>query len=194
MTIRKSTIGLGSLLVLALGLMGVAYASFTDQSKFAGSRFSIGSADLKLLDNLAGGTGASNLVDTKPAPSYDNISPQWFSDYLIKIYNNGTQPVTLTSNMDYLTANDPANIREVLYMEPYDWNDADADGVVDEGEQGISYGKKVFTTWKSTGFNFGQLQAGAIKGLIMRFSAGNISNSKMGAVGTFDFMFDSVGI
>lgn len=194
MTIRKSTIGLGSLLVVAVGLMGVAYASFTDQSKFAGSRFSIGSADLKLLDNLAGGTDASNLVDTKPVPSYDNISPQWFSDYLIKIYNNGTQPVTLTSNMDYDTVNDPASIREILYMEPYDWNDADADGVVDEGEQGISYGKKVFTSWKSTGFDFGQLEAGATKALIMRFSAGNISNAKMGAVGTFDYMFDSLGI
>jgi len=194
MTIRKSTIGLGSLLVVAVGLMGVAYASFTDQSKFAGSRFSIGSADLKLLDNLAGGTDALNLVDTKPVPSYDNISPQWFSDYLIKIYNNGTQPVTLTSNMNYETSNDPASIREILYMEPYDWNDADADGVVDEGEQGNSYGKKAFTSWKTTGFNFGQLEAGTTKGLIMRFSAGNISNSKMGAVGTFDYMFDSVGI
>lgn len=194
MTIRKSTIGLGSLLVVAVGLMGVAYASFTDQSKFAGSRFSIGSADLKLLDNLAGGTDALNLVDTKPVPSYDNISPQWFSDYLIKIYNNGTQPVTLTSNMDYETVNDPATLREILYMEPYDWNDADADGVVDEGEQGVSYGKKAFTAWKSTGFSFGQLEAGATKSLIMRFSAGNISNSKMGAVGTFDYMFDSVGI
>jgi len=194
MTIRKSTIGLGSLLVVAVGLMGVAYASFTDQSKFAGSRFSIGSADLKLLDNLAGGTDALNLVDTKPVPSYDNISPQWFSDYLIKIYNNGTQPVTLTSNMNYETANDPASIREILYMEPYDWDDADADGVVDEGEQGNSYGKKAFTSWKTTGFNFGQLEAGTTKNLIMRFSAGNITNSKMGAVGTFDYMFDSVGI
>lgn len=194
MTIRKSTIGLGSLLVVAVGLMGVAYASFTDQSKFAGSRFSIGSADLKLLDNLAGGTDALNLVDTKPVPSYDNISPQWFSDYLIKIYNNGTQPVTLSSNMNYETANDPATLREILYMEPYDWTDADADGVVDEGEQGNSYGKKAFTTWKTTGFSFGQLPAGTTKGLIMRFSAGNISNSKMGAVGTFDYMFDSVGI
>lgn len=194
MTIRKSTIGLGSLLVVAVGLMGVAYASFTDQSKFAGSRFSIGSADLKLLDNLAGGTDALNLVDTKPVPSYDNISPQWFSDYLIKIYNNGTQPVTLTSNMNYETSNDPASIREILYMEPYDWDDADADGVVDEGEQGNSYGKKAFTSWKTTGFNFGQLEAGTTKNLIMRFSAGNITNSKMGAVGTFDYMFDSVGI
>lgn len=194
MTIKKRTIAVVSLLLATLGLMGVAYAAFSDQSKFAGSRFSVGNADLKLLNNLAGGTDASNLVDTKPAPSYDNIYPQWYSDYLIKIYNNGTQPVTLTSNMDYLTANDPSNIREVLYMEPYDWNDANNNGLVDEGEQGTSYGKKVFTSWKTTGFSFGQLQPGEIKSLIMRFSAGNISNSKMGAVGTFDFMFDAVGI
>lgn len=194
MTIRKTTIGLASLLLIAMLLMGVAYASFTDQSKFTGSRFSIGSADLKLLNDLAGGTDALNLVDTKEVPSFDNISPMWYADYLVKIYNNGTQPVTLTSNMDYLTANDPATIREVLYMEPFDWNDLDNDGVLDDGEQGTSYGKKAFTSWKSTGFNFGQLGAGAVKPLVMRFSAGNITNSKMGAVGIFDFMFDSVGI
>ncbi|MFH1295517.1 MAG: hypothetical protein ABIH84_02990, partial [bacterium] len=185
MTTRKYAIGIVSLLLTALCFIGIAYASFTDQSKFAGSRFSIGSADLKLLNDLAGGTGIANLVDTKPVPSYDGIAPQWSQDYLVKIYNNGTQPVTLTSNMDYLTANDPANIRELLYMEPYEWNDVNNNGEVDEGEQGLSYGQKVFTSWKSTGFNFGQLPAGEVKALIMRFSVGNIANSKMGAVGTF---------
>lgn len=194
MTTRKSAIALGSLLVMAVGLMGVAYASFTDQSKFMGSRFSIGSADLKLLNDLAGGTGASNLVDTKPVPSYDNISPGWSSNYLIKVYNNGTQPVTLSSKMDYLTSNDLMDIRELLYMEPYAWDDANNDGLADEVEQGISYGRKLFTAWKSTGFNFGELGAGDTKALIMRFSADNIANVKMGAVGTFDFMFDSVGL
>lgn len=194
MTIRKSIIGLSLLIVASSALMGVAYAAFTDQSKFSGARFSVGSADLKLLDNLYGGTDAANLVDTKPVPSFDNIAPAWYSDYLIKIYNNGTQTVTLTSNMDYLTANDPASIREVLYMEPFEWNDADNDGQLDDGEQGISYSKKTFISWKSTGFNFGQLESGKVKSLIMRFSAGSISSSKMGAVGVFDFMFDSVGI
>lgn len=194
MTTRKYAIGLMSLAIVAVGLMGVAYAAFTDQSKFTGSRFSIASADIKLLNDLAGGTGVSNLVDTKPVPSYDNISPGWVSDYLVKLYNNGTQAVTLTSSMDYLTANDPSTIREVLYMEPYDWNDADNDGVLDDGEQGVSWGRKAFTAWKTTGFNFGQLDAGAVKPLIMRFSVGNVTNAKMGAVGIFDFMFDSVGI
>jgi hypothetical protein len=195
MKIRKSIVSLGAVLAVTLTLMGVAYASFTDQSKFTGSRFSIGSADLKLLNDLAGGTAASNLVDTKPVPSFDNISPLWYADYLVKIYNNGTQAVNLTSNMDYLTANDPENIREILYMEPFAWNDLDNDGVFDgETELGSSYGKKVFTSWKSTGFNFGQVDAGSVKPLIMRFSAGNVTNSKMGAVGTFDFMFDSVSI
>jgi hypothetical protein len=183
------------MLVVAGALMGVVYASLSDQSKFAGSRFSVASADLKLLADLSGGTGVANLVDSKPAPSYDNVSSQWSDAYLLKVYNNGTQPVTLTSNMDYATANDPSSLREVLYMEPVEWFDANNNGLVDgEGEQGVSYGKKVFTAWKSTGFNFGQLEAGATKALIMKFSAGTIASSKMGAVGTFDFMFDSVGL
>jgi hypothetical protein len=195
MKIGKSFLTIGSIFLVASALMGVAYASFTDQFKFAGSRFSIGSADLKLLNDLAGGTGAANLVESKPVPSYDNISPGWVQNYLIKIYNNGTQPMTLTSNMDYLTANDPESIREVLYIEPFGWIDANDNGLYDgESELGISYGKKAFTAWKSTGFSFGQLAAGATKDLVMRFSVGNVTSSKMGAVGTFDFMFDGVGI
>jgi predicted ribosomally synthesized peptide with SipW-like signal peptide len=194
MKIRKSVIAFGFVILAAGALIGVAYASFTDQSKFAGSRFTVGSADLKLLNDLAGGTDALNLVDTKPAPSYDNIYTGWLDNYPIKIYNNGSQSVTLTSNMDYLTANDPMDIREVLYIEPYDWDDANNNGLFDgESEQGISWGRKAFTAWKSTGFNFGQLASGTTKSLIMRFSTGSITNSKMGAVGTFDFMFDAVG-
>lgn len=195
MKIKLSATALGTLLILGIVSAGLAYAAFTDQSKFTGSRFSVGSADIKLLNDLAGGTDASNLVDTKPAPSYDGVYPQWSENYLVKIYNNGSQPLRLTSRMDYVTANDPANIREYLYMEPYAWNDDNNNGIVDEGEQGVSYGRKVFTSWKSTGFDFGQIGVGETRGFIMRFSAASsMPDSKQGATGVFDFTFDSEGI
>ena len=192
---RKYYLALGSMIVVMGAFMGIAYASFTDQAKFTGSRFSVGSADLKLLNDLAGGTSAENLVDSKPAPNYDSVSPQWQADYLVKVYNNGTQAVTLTSNMDYLTANDPGNIREFIYMEPFDWDDVNNNGMYDgETELGSSHTKKAFTAWKSTGFNFGQLDPGTTRSLIMRFSTGSISSSSMGKSGVFDFMFDAVSI
>jgi len=194
MKISKTFFAVGALIMMSGLAFGVAYASFTDQAKFTGSRFSVGSADLKLLNNLTFGTDGSNLVDSKPAPSYDGISPGWTADYLIKVYNNGSQDLELSSNMDYATANDPGAVREVLYMEPFDWNDANGDGLVTDGEQGTSYGKKAFTSWKSTGFDFGRLASGQTKALIMRFSTGSITNSKMGQTGVFDFMFDGTGI
>lgn len=195
MKIKRTSAALGTLFILGILTVGFAYAAFTDQSKFTGSRFSVGSADIKLLNDLAGGTDVSNLVDTKPAPSYDGVYPQWSQDYLVKIYNNGSQPLNLTSRMDYATANDPANIREYLYMEPYAWDDVNNNGIVDEGEQGVSYGRRVFTSWKSTGFNFGQIGVGEVRGFIMRFSAAsNLPDSKQGATGVFDFMFNSEGI
>lgn len=191
---RKISIGILSAFISVLLIAGVAYAAFSDQTKFTGSRFSTGSADLKLFVNLSLGVEDSNLTDELPAPSYDGIYSSWTSDYLLKILNNGTQEVLLTSNLDYLTANDPGSIREVLYVEPIEWNDVDGDGLVENGELGTSFGKKVFTSWKSTGFDFGVLAPGQVKGYVMRFSAGSVTNAKMGQTGVYDFIFNAIGV
>ena len=194
MKIRRYLLSVVPLLVIGSAAISVAYASFTDQTKFAGSRFSVGSADLKLVNNLAGGVESGNLVDDKPAPTYDGIYSLWTADYLVKLVNNGNQVVNLTSNMDYLTANDPGNIREVLYVEPIDWTDANGNGEAEADELGTSAGKKAFTSWKSTGYDFGNLAPGQVKGYVMRFSAGTLTNAKMGQTGIYDFVFDAVGL
>lgn len=184
--------------IVALGLLGLAigitYAAFTDQSKFMGSTFSVGSADIKLLNDLAGGTDSSNLTDQKQAPSFVNITPHWSQDYLVKIYNNSTTNLNLTSSSDYTTANDPDSLRSYIFVEIFDWNDTNNNGQFDTGELGTSYGRKTIIKWKSEGFNLGQLNNGDVRGLVLRFSTDDLSDTKQGKTGIFDFTFDAVGI
>ncbi len=111
------------LLIAALILAaGVAVAAFGDKGEILGSNFSIGSADIKLFKDLSGGTTSENLVDELNGPTFANISPNWSEDYPLKIYNNAPIHIQLTSNADYITANDPDDLRQIIYVEPINWS------------------------------------------------------------------------
>jgi hypothetical protein len=101
-------------IVVIIGLIGVAYAGFSDKGKVLGSSFSIGNADIKLLANITQGTETGNLVDEMPGPSFTNIGQSWQKDYLIKLYNNGTYKMAIVSHSNYETANDPDDLRNKL--------------------------------------------------------------------------------
>lgn len=179
-------------IVISLAILaGVAYAAFADKAEVLGTSVTVGSADIKMLSNLGGGVTADNLVDSKTGPSFENIHSGWTQDYLVKLFNNGTSNLTLTSHSDYLTANDPEDLRSILYVEPFDWADSNSNGVVDSGELGLSHARKTVVKWKTEGFSLGALPTGAVNGYILRFSADNISDSKQGASGVFDFSFDA---
>ncbi len=173
---------------------GLTYAAFGDKGKVLGTKFSVGSADIKLLLDTDMGTVPENLVEEMPGPQFDNIVPNWSEDYEIKIFNNGSTPVTLTSNADYLTANDPDELRSIIYVEPIIWNDIDSNGIVDSGEEGDSLGRKTIVKWKTEGYQIGEVESGAVKSLILRFSTDVVSDTKQGKSGIFDFSFDSLGM
>lgn len=181
------------LVLLLCSFAGVAYAAFVDKGQVLGSTFSVGSADLKLLRDLSLGADGANLADEIQGPSFSNISSNWTADYLVKLYNNGSSRVTVTTNSDYLTANDPDELRQLIYVEIIEWNDANSDGTADETELGVSYGRDTIVKWKTQGFSLGSIDAGAVKGLVVRFSTGTVSDTKQGAVGIFDFEFNSIG-
>lgn len=181
-----------SLLVVATA--GLTYAAFGDRGKVLGSKFSVGSADIKLLLDNAGGTVPQNLMESLPGPEFTNVTPDWSADYQIKIFNSGTSPVILTTNADYLTANDPDELRSVIFVEPMAWNDENNNGLVDTGEIGESLGKKSIVKWKTEGYEIGEINAGEIKGLILRFSTEALSETKQGTTAVFDFIFDSIGL
>ncbi|MFC1622188.1 hypothetical protein ACFL13_02280, partial [Patescibacteria group bacterium] len=167
---------------------------FVDKGKILGSSFSVGSADIKLLQDVAGGVDIGNLVDEKTGPTFEGVSPNWTSDYLIKIYNNAAGQLQITSNANYETINDPDDLRQIIFVEPISWNDSNGDGIFDAGEEGTSFGRKTIVKWKTEGFDFGTINSGNVLSLILRFSTDTVSDTKQGSTGIFDFEFDSIGL
>jgi len=191
---NKKLIYMLSLFALLAVATGVAVAAFGDKGEVLGSSFSVGSADIKLLEDLAGGTSSENLSDQLNGPSFANISPSWSKDYPLKTYNNATTHIQLTSNASYLTENDTEDLRQIIFVEPFNWGDANNDGLVDESELGSSFGRKTIIKWKTEGYDLSSVAPGSVKGMILRFSTDTVSDTKQGANAIFDFEFDSLGI
>ena len=180
--------GLGILVSLAAG---ITFAAFTDKAKVLGSTFSVGSADLRFLNDLPMGTDPTNLVDELPGPTFGNIGQTWSSDYPIKLINNGTSGINIASHAYYETANDPAELRSDISVEIFEWGDANVNGVLDPGEVGMTLGKKTIVKWKTEGLGVGQIYPGQVRALILRFSTDNLRATKQGKSALFDFEFES---
>lgn len=193
MRIRKKTLFIaGAAAAVVLGIAGIAYAAFSDRGKVLGSSFSVGNADIKLFNDVAQGSDETNLKDEINGPSFTNIGQNWHQDYPIKIYNNGTYKMALASYANYETVNDPDDLRQYLYAEIFKWDDADSDGVVDENELLESLGRKTIIKWKTEGFNMGEFDPGQVLPFVIRFSTENISDTKQGVQGIYDFEFESI--
>jgi hypothetical protein len=194
-TMKKAILFCALIATVCAATFGATYAAFSDKGKYAGATFNVGSADLKLLNDVSLGTGPTNLVDEKPGPVFNNIGPSWVSNYAIKLYNNATTPLNIFSTANYDTAKDPAEVRQAIYCEILAWNDIDADGVVDTGEEGTSYGMKQLIKWKTEGLDIGQIAMGEAKGYILRFTTlSSFSPTLQGKSGIFDFEFNATGI
>ena len=190
--INKNIYRYSAFVLVLVAIVGATFAAFAYKGKVLGTAFSIGSSDMKFLIDLANSTDTANLTDELQGPSFNNISANWTKDYLIKLYNNGTSQVQLASNANYLTANDPDDLRSIIYVEPFEWNDANTNGALDTGELGVSYGRKTIVKWKTEGYALGTLDQGGIKGLLLKFSTDTVSDTKQGKSGIFDFEFDSI--
>lgn len=191
---KKKILALVGIATLVLSSIGLTSAFFTDKGQVLGSSFSVGSADIKLLNDVTAGVFEENLVDELPGPTFSNIAPGWSHDYLTKIYNNAGVDLLLSTNANYETANDPAELRQLIFVEPFSWNDENNNGLVDENEPGETFGKKSIVKWKTEGFDLGQINSGEVKSLILRFSADSVPDTKQGTTGIFDFEFDTVGM
>jgi len=192
--IKKTFYVYGSLVLLLVLTLGVTFAAFSDKADFTSSTFSVASSDIKLLDVIGGGTDPSNLVDGKPGPQFESITEYWVADYPVQVYNNATTDVSLTSWADYETANDPGELRNYIYVEILDWDDVNGDNQVQQEEFGTSYGSKTIIKWKTEGFDLGVLPQGEVRSFGLRFTTGNLSDSKQGESFLFDFEIDALGL
>lgn len=184
----------GILFLLSLVGFGIVSAAFGDKAKILGSSFSVGSADIKLLEDITLGVVSGNLVEEMQGPVFTSINSNWQQDYLVKIYNNAGAPVSLTSYANYETSNDPDELRQIIYVEPFVWNDSNGNGLLEEGEMGDSLGKKTIVKWKTEGYILGEVQGGSVYSMLLRFSTGTVSDTKQGKSGIFDFEFNSLGL
>ncbi|MFH1648486.1 MAG: hypothetical protein ABIA11_02025 [Patescibacteria group bacterium] len=178
--------------ILILVAAGIVYAAFSDKGKVLGSSFSVANSDIKIMADTTQGTNPANLVDEIAGPSFDNIGQTWQQDYAIKLVNGGTTKLQVMSNAYYETANDPENIREHIYVEIFEWSDANNDGIADPGEYPNSLGKKTIIKWKTEGIALGEFNPGQSKPLVIRFSTENLSETKQGATALFDFIFEGI--
>lgn len=183
--------------ILSIGVLlaicaGIAYAAFTDKAKVLGASFSVGSADIKFYSQLNLPPEPSNLIDELAGPVLTNIGQTWSQDYPIKIYNTGTSTLSLGSHANYETANDPSELRQDISVAIHEWNDANYDGIVDPGEMDPTpIAKKTIIKWKTEGIGLGQINVGQFRSLVLRFSTENLSATKQGKTGLFDFEFES---
>ncbi|HOD01543.1 MAG TPA: hypothetical protein PKH50_02385 [bacterium] len=189
---NKTLYIIGVALLTISTAVGITYAAFTDKAKVLGSTFKVGSANIMFLENLTLETDPQNYKDELPGPVFNNIGPGWTQDYLVKLVNATSSKITVSTNANYQTADDPKDLRSDIFVEIIRWSDANQNGIVDSGEETSTIGKKTIIKWKTEGFALGDLLYGQTMGLILRFSTPSLSESKQGATAVFDFEFNSV--
>ncbi len=181
-----------SVLVVMVSLVFVGAATkaaFQSSGSVSDVTFKVGGVDIKLLEDLSQGPSESNLKTSKAGLTFQDLFPGWTKDYPLKIYNNGTLSINVISTAYYETANDPAGLREYIFAELFPWNDQNSDGIVDTDELGTSLGKKSIVKWKTEGYVLGDLIPSGTQGLLVRFTAGNIPDTKMGQQAKYTFEF-----
>ncbi len=178
-----------SFLVAGLFIGGVAMAALSNKVLLKGAVFTTSTVELKFLKNLSSNVENENLTSELSGISFDGITNDWISTYPIKLVNKSGSSMNVSSYANYATANDPASLRYSLNVEIFKWNDSNNNGVLDEGELGDSLGRKTFVKWKTEGFSLGSFGPNVIQPYVLQFTAENITDSKQGATGAFDFEF-----
>ena len=198
-----------SLAIVGLSLSGLFQATsavFEETVKVAGNSFSVATtfddggggtpgtsnAALKILKNLSLGAETSNLADTVPGSTFENISPTWVAESPLKIHNDGTTALDVVASANYIS--DVNTLRDDIYIEISAWNDANNNGVVDAGEEGDSYDRDTILRMKNDTFPIGEISAGETKGYLLRFDGAGLTEVNKGMSAVYDFTFTGLGL
>ena len=180
-----------------LTMIGATYALFEETVKVSGASFHIVSntdgaiggvnTDLKVLVNAGLPAEGANLDDEVPGPVFDTVSRFWVEDYPLKLYNQGEKTLDIVSKSDYIS--DTNLLRDDLYIEVFAWDDVNGDGIVDNGEIGVSYGHDTIMRWRNDTFLLGQIAPNETKGFVLRFDGSGLTDINIGMQALFDFQF-----
>ncbi len=186
---RKYVFSMLIVLVSLLFVGAATKAAFQSSGTVSDVTFKVGGVDIRLLEDPSQPPSEANLKTSKAGLTFADLYPGWTKDFPLKIYNNGTLSINVNSTASYETANDPSSLREYIFAELFPWEDTNADGVADTDEVGTSLGKKSVVKWKTEGFSLGTLLPGSTTGVLIRFSAGAIPDTKMGQQAKYTFEF-----
>ena len=62
------------------------------------------------------------------------------------------------------------------------------------GESDPNQSLVINATKKTEGFDLGTINNGNVKSYVLRFSTDNLSDTKQGKTGIYDFIFDAIGL
>jgi len=194
---------LTSLAVLAVAFVSIFQATsavFEESVKVAGTSFTVGTTAgggdtgntaLKMLLDVSGSNESTNLTDTTAGPSFDNIDAEWVDTILVKLYNQGAETLDVVSNVEYI--NDPDTLRDDIFVEILSWDDVNNNGLLDAGEEGVSYGYDTILRLKNDIFLLGMIEPGEVKGLALKFDGTGVTDYNFGQSAVYDFEFVGMG-
>ncbi len=198
---RKIFLSLALILLSSASLFGVASAAFEEKVSVLGTSFTIGEMSdvpapvnsntaLKILKSNSSGSDSSNLADTVNGPAFNDVNQTWTQTFPIKLFNKGSKTLTIASGANYIS--DPDTLRDDLFVEILDWNDANSNGTVEESELGASHGHDTILRMKNDTFNMGDISANEVKGYALRFDGSGLSEANVGKNAVYDFVFTAV--
>lgn len=183
--------------VVMLAVVAVAsqatLAAFTANATITGNTFSTGSADLRLLEDLAGPAEGDNLVTSKVGGTFTGIYPGWTEDYGVKLNNFGS--VDLMTSVSGVYVSDTSNLRSAIFVEAYNWTDGGEVGVIEADEVSVDPIAPAMTLeqWRNTPIALGELDATVddTRSIVLRF----YTEESMGAdnqnqTTVFNFVFN----
>lgn len=196
------------IIAVAALISGATQAAFTDNASNTNNVFGTGTADLKLLNDLAYGTYfparngfyvtdaecAGVCEDTVPGVQFDNIYPGWTGQSAIKVANKGSLNLTLGA-IAQQTSGD-AGLADWIKVTVVRWDDQNSDGIVDPSEENGVYAGGAYTmsNWfAATPYtDLGQINRingeNEVRGFIFKFEVdSNIPSTFQGSSMTVDF-------
>lgn len=180
---------LGGTFIGVFGLV-VVTAAFQTRGEVKGTSFSTGSAEIKFLSDLEGGTSDSNLLSEKSFKAFDLIGPNWSDMRLVKLYNEGTESLAL-SFIAVLSGNNSALSDEII-LNLKNWDDKNNNGELDETDTTTSVLSQTLTSWQTNGVDLGDFESKEVKGYVLEFSVGDIEDNLQSSTVTYNFAFDGV--
>lgn len=188
---RPITLNLLAIIALLAAMTVTTQAAFTAKATLTGITFSTGTAELKLFGNL-GYThiwNNGNLYPGQRGGTFADIGPNWKGSQPLKYINTGSVP--LMTSIRAVVGNDPAGLADDITVSVWQWQDTDGNGQESNTDTFTQLSSpQPLSEMVSNSVTLGQLQRHDPKGLMLRFTTGDLSNETQKQSLSVEFIID----